>query len=203
MVNNIFIKFGSATISGHGSVLQFISRSSSVSFSVSNTSEKIKGIIGKLKYLPKKTDLDIEYSDLGSHIEMAIQQLNMNGSERLSYKELEPVKTEFDREEITKVIVNLIINALEATNNQGDIEVVVGTEENMGFVKVSDNGCGMSSKFIEKSLFKPFQTTKKKGLGIGLYQCKAIVEAHSGKLKVVSQEGKGTDFFLYLPLTRH
>jgi signal transduction histidine kinase len=170
---------------------------------VSNTSEKIKGLIGKLKYLPKKTDLDIEYSDLGSHIEMAIQQLNMNGSERLSYKELEPVKTEFDREEITKVIINLIINALEATNNQGDIEVVVGTEENMGFVKVSDNGCGMSSEFVEKSLFKPFQTTKKKGLGIGLYQCKAIVEAHSGKLKVVSQEGKGTDFFLYLPLTRH
>ncbi len=57
--------------------------------------------------------------------------------------------------------------------------------------------------FIDKSLLKPFQTTKKKGLGIGLYQCKTIIEAHSGKLKIVSQEGKGTDIIMYLPLYPH
>ena len=72
----------------------------------------------------------------------------------------------------------------------------------MGFVRVSDNGCGMSGEFIENHLFRPFQTTKKKGLGIGLYQCKTIVEAHSGKLKVNSEEGKGTDFYMYLPKVR-
>ncbi|HDH04687.1 MAG TPA: PEP-CTERM system histidine kinase PrsK [Nitrospirae bacterium] len=169
---------------------------------VSNTAEKIKGIIGKLGNLPKKTSLDLEYSDLGHYVRRVIRQLNMNGDTGLSYKESEPVKTRFDREEMTKVIVNLIINALDATGNQGDIKIEVGTEENMGYVKVSDNGCGMTGEFIEKRLFKPFQTTKKKGLGIGLYQCKTIVEAHSGKLKVVSREGRGTDFFLYLPLAQ-
>jgi signal transduction histidine kinase len=80
------------------------------------------------------------------------------------------------------------------------VELLVGREDNMAFVRVTDSGCGMSGSFIEKKLFRPFQTTKEKGLGIGLYQCKTIVEAHAGKLKVESVEGKGSDFTLYLPL---
>jgi putative PEP-CTERM system histidine kinase len=166
---------------------------------ISNTSEKMKEIIGKLKALPKKSSLHLEYSDLGDYVEQVISQLNLNGNSGLSFREQEPVKARFDREEITKVIINLIINAVEATGHQGKIEVVVGKENSMSFVKVSDNGCGMSGEFIEKRLFMPFQTTKKKGLGIGLYQCKVIVDAHSGKLKVVSREGIGSDFILYLP----
>ncbi len=169
---------------------------------ISNTSEKMKAMIGKLKALPRKSSLQLEYSDLGYYIKQLISQLNLNGNSGLSFRELEPVATRFDKEEITKVIVNLIINALESTEGQGKVEVVIGTEHNMGFVRVSDNGCGMSREFIEKRLFMPFQTTKKKGLGIGLYQCKMIVEAHSGKLKVVSREGIGSDFILYLPLNQ-
>ncbi len=169
---------------------------------ISNTSEKMKAIIGKLKALPKKSSLHFEYADLGYYVKQVISQLNLNGNSGLSFKELEPVKTRFDKEEITKVIVNLIINALESTENQGKVDVVVGTENSMGFVRVSDNGCGMSREFIEKCLFMPFQTTKKKGLGIGLYQCKMIVEAHSGKLKIVSREGIGSDFIFYLPVNR-
>ncbi len=168
---------------------------------ISNTSEKINRIIGKLKNLPKKTSLDLEYSDLGYYVQAAVQQLDVNENSRLSYAENETVKTVFDRKEITKVIINLVMNALDATNNQGTVSVTVGTENNMGYVKVSDNGCGMSDLFVKKHLFKPFETTKKKGLGIGLYQCKTIVEAHSGKIKVISRENSGTDFFLYLPLT--
>ncbi len=168
---------------------------------VSNTSEKIKGIIGKLKNLPQKTTLNLEYSDLGTSVKSAIRQLDLNGNAGLSYRESAPVKTCFDREEILKVVINLILNALDATDNQGDISVEIGTKEEMGFIQVSDNGCGMTHEFLEHTLFKPFQTTKKKGLGIGLYQCKTIVETHGGKLKVTSREGEGTDFFVFLPLT--
>jgi signal transduction histidine kinase len=56
----------------------------------------------------------------------------------------------------------------------------------------------MSGEFIDKKLFKPFHTTKKNGLGIGLYQCKIIIESHSGKIKVNSKPGMGTDFIVYL-----
>jgi putative PEP-CTERM system histidine kinase len=168
---------------------------------VSNTSEKINNIIGKLRNLPKKTILDLKYSDLGMCVRTAISELNLNGNNALSYNETEPVKTSFDKEEMTKVFINLIMNALDAAPMQSKVNIAVGREENMAFVKVSDKGCGMSSDFVKNSLFKPFKTTKKKGLGIGLYQCKTIIEAHSGKVKVTSREGKGTDFILYLPLS--
>jgi signal transduction histidine kinase len=58
----------------------------------------------------------------------------------------------------------------------------------------------MSKEFMEHSLFKPFKTTKKQGMGIGLFHSKRIVEAHGGRIEVESQEGKGSTFRVYLPL---
>jgi hypothetical protein len=167
-----------------------------------NTSDKIKDIIEKLKNLPSKMELNLQDHDLGECVEKAIMELRLNGNANFSYKKLAPVRVKVDREEISKVIINLIVNAIDATDKNGNIKVVVGAENNMAYVKVSDTGCGMSEEFIRKHLFKPFHTTKKKGLGIGLFQCKAIVEAHAGKLKVISKEGKGSDFILYLPLSQ-
>jgi signal transduction histidine kinase len=57
----------------------------------------------------------------------------------------------------------------------------------------------MSPEFVSRSLFKAFKTTKKKGLGIGLFHCKKIVEAHGGKIEVESEEGKGSTFRVVLP----
>jgi signal transduction histidine kinase len=60
----------------------------------------------------------------------------------------------------------------------------------------------MSPAFLKGSLFRPFQTTKKKGLGIGMFQSKMIVEAHRGKIRVESEPGAGTTFRVMLPLNR-
>jgi signal transduction histidine kinase len=67
---------------------------------------------------------------------------------------------------------------------------------------VSDNGCGMSREFLERSLFRAFQTTKKTGLGIGMFQSKMIVEAHRGRIEVESEPDNGTTFRVLLPLTK-
>ena len=64
---------------------------------------------------------------------------------------------------------------------------------------VSDSGPGMSPDFISRKLFKPFETTKKKGLGIGLYQCREMARALGGELTVESTPGDGATFFLTLP----
>jgi len=105
-----------------------------------------------------------------------------------------------DPSQMRNVIVNLLLNAKEAIGATGMIKIESSQSEPWVVVKVTDDGPGMSPEFINRSLFRPFQTTKKKGLGIGLFQSKMIVEAHRGKLEVESEVGKGTAFRVLLPL---
>jgi signal transduction histidine kinase len=81
-------------------------------------------------------------------------------------------------------------------------EIQVATEQRDGWIVliVQDNGSGMSKEFMERSLFHPFRTTKKQGMGIGLFQSKKIVEAHQGRIEVESEEGRGSTFRVYLPM---
>lgn len=104
-----------------------------------------------------------------------------------------------DPEQFRSVLQNLIINGIEAIPDQGNILVETLTENGSALLSVSDTGRGMTSEFIRQCLFHPFQTTKKRGLGIGLYQCRQIVEAHGGTLSAESQEGKGTRMTVKLP----
>ena len=107
-----------------------------------------------------------------------------------------------DRDQLLKVLENLMMNASDAVGQDGQIAVSTGRHENWAIITVRDNGCGMSREFVEKNLFRPFQTTKKQGMGIGLYHCKTIVEAHGGRIHVESEEGKGSIFRVLLPMDR-
>ena len=116
-------------------------------------------------------------------------------------QELKPVsRTMLDPELIHKVVTNLVLNARDAVDKKGEIRVSTGPAEGGVELTVSDNGCGMSPDFVENSLFKPFQTLKKKGIGIGMYHSKMIVEAHRGKIEARSEPGQGTTFRVRLPL---
>ena len=66
-------------------------------------------------------------------------------------------------------------------------------------LSVTDNGCGMSPEFLRDSLFRPFQSTKSKGLGIGMFQSRMVVEAHGGSIEVESESGKGTTVRVSFP----
>jgi putative PEP-CTERM system histidine kinase len=125
----------------------------------------------------------------------------MNGSVRASiaFEEREIPRVAADPEEIQSVVTNLVLNAYEATGEGGRIEVVTSRENGWVLVAVTDDGPGMSKEFLANSLFKPFQTTKKNGLGIGLYQSKTVVEAHGGRIEVESAPGSGTTFRVFLP----
>ncbi len=108
---------------------------------------------------------------------------------------------EADREQLESVVTNLLLNAREALGPAGRITVETSRTEGGVVLSVSDNGCGMTAAFMKDSLFRPFQTTKKKGLGIGMFQSRLIVEAHRGSLQVDSEPGQGTTFRVMLPLT--
>ena len=109
-------------------------------------------------------------------------------------------KLMLDGEQIQKVLTNLVLNAKEAIDEIGEIRVKTGRKDGWVVLCVSDNGCGMSNEFIQKSLFRPFKTTKKRGMGIGLYHSQMIVEAHHGKIEVESEVGKGSTFRVFLPV---
>ena len=104
-----------------------------------------------------------------------------------------------DAEQMQKVVGNLLFNANEAIEEGGKITVETSMSDGWASLVVRDTGCGMSGEFIETRLFRPFQTTKPKGMGIGLYHCKTIVEAHGGRIEVESKEGKGSAFKVFLP----
>jgi len=85
----------------------------------------------------------------------------------------------------------------------GTITIEAGTTaEGKPFFSVSDTGEGMSQHFIQERLFHPFATTKKRGIGLGLYTCREVVRANGGSIKVNSEEGVGTTFLVVLPSAR-
>jgi signal transduction histidine kinase len=106
-----------------------------------------------------------------------------------------------DIDRMQKVIENLIINALEAMGGKrGKLTIEAGTiNADKVFFSVSDTGDGMSQRFISERLFHPFATTKKRGVGLGLYTCREVVRANGGTIEVTSEEGTGTTFRVVLP----
>jgi len=119
-------------------------------------------------------------------------------------RDLKPLpKLSLDPEQFQKVLVNLLLNANDAVTTSADplIHISSGYRGNWIDICVTDNGQGMEKEFLQNSLFHPFKTTKKSGMGIGLFHSKMIIEAHQGRLEAESIEGEGTTFHILLPVT--
>ena len=150
--------------------------------------------------LSKKIELKKVETDLNQLVNASLSCLN--GSCKVSLiQNLQPVpKLVIDPEQVQKVITNLLLNANEAIGNGGEIRLTTDHKDGWAILSVCDNGCGISKEFMERSLFRPFKTTKRQGMGIGLFQSKTIVEAHKGRIEVESEPGAGTTFKVYLPI---
>jgi signal transduction histidine kinase len=110
-----------------------------------------------------------------------------------------------DAARIEEVLDNLVLNALEAmTDKGGTLTIEAGhTANGAPMFSVSDTGHGMSRQFIKTRLFRPFSTTKKTGIGLGLYTCREVINASGGSIEVDSVEGAGTTFRVVLPSITH
>jgi signal transduction histidine kinase len=105
---------------------------------------------------------------------------------------------EADTNLVEQVLINLVVNAIEAVKEQEDARIVLSgylATNRKTVIKISDNGVGMPEEVMEK-IFIPFFSTKKTGSGIGLSLCKQIMMLHHGNIQVQSVEGKGTSFVL-------
>jgi putative PEP-CTERM system histidine kinase len=161
---------------------------------------RINRMCNQLSALGKKIELNPVEADLNNLVKNSAYCLNGNSKVKL-LTNLQPLPLlMIDAEQIQKVMTNLILNANEAVGNAGEIRVTTEQRNGWAIFSVSDTGCGMSKEFIEQFLFRPFKTTKKQGIGIGLYQSKMIIEAHQGRIEVETEEGRGSTFRVMLPL---
>ncbi len=112
----------------------------------------------------------------------------------------ESLVTRGEEERIERVIGHLVQNALDATPPEGRVWVNISRDNGMAQIEVGDTGIGMSADFLRERLFKPFQTTKHAGMGIGAYESHQYIRELGGAIQVESEEHVGTRFRVSLPL---
>jgi len=160
--------------------------------SLGSTVGKMHTLISRLKNLGEQEQINLQQVNL---LELAEKTASLVIGNSISVSGSATI-VRIDENEIQKVLMNLIMNGIEASGSDQPLAIEVGVSS-APFIKVIDHGCGMSVRFIRTELFKPFKTTKKQGLGIGLYQCRQIMAAHGGTIEVNSVESYGSVFTIW------
>ncbi len=104
-----------------------------------------------------------------------------------------------DAGRVETILNHLLQNAIEATADGSPIRISASRQGHEIAIRVSDSGCGMTEAFVANQLFKPFESTKEGGFGIGAYEARALAQSLGGNLRVDSRLGKGTRMTLLLP----
>ncbi|MBL6910955.1 MAG: PEP-CTERM system histidine kinase PrsK [Pirellulales bacterium] len=169
---------------------------------ISKTSERINDLIARLGTVRAELNIETAPTALDDFVASTLESWPPPENVTLDTQLVSKVTAPIDKDQLGSVLLNLVINASEAMAGAepGHIKVSTALKDSSATIEVRDNGCGMSHEFIQKRLFRPFQTTKQSGIGIGMFQSKMIVEAHGGSLEVDSAKGMGTRFTILIPL---
>jgi putative PEP-CTERM system histidine kinase len=169
---------------------------------LSDSVSNLQNLVAKLSDPRTPTKRIRENSNITHLVERVIQRTAAQAANRYNVSsELTPdVFALVDGKAVERVIENLVINALEAMPDGGSLRVATWQDNGHAIVSVADTGKGMTEEFMRERLFHPFATTKKKGIGLGLYSCRDIIEQHGGRIDVASKVSVGTEFKVVLPL---
>ncbi len=166
---------------------------------------RCKRIIQELLDFSRERPLLKKMTDLNSVMEKALRILE--NEFRLRRIQLEKDLSSdlpqalLDGNQIQQVFMNILINAVEATQERGKVKVSTrpGPEGETVLADISDNGCGIPSENLAR-IFEPFFSTKEKGTGLGLSVSFGIIQNHQGRIDVSSLPGSGTHFSITLPV---
>jgi signal transduction histidine kinase len=146
---------------------------------------------------------EVRPSDLNVTVEHAVMLVRQQVLSKPIKIELQKDTTlptvEHDSDQMHQVLLNLLLNAVQAIDGSGIIRVVLSSSEEEALITVSDTGRGIAPENLA-NIFRPFYTTKGNGTGLGLSLARRIVEGHHGHIEVSSEIGIGTEFQIFLPL---
>ncbi|MHA1675840.1 MAG: sensor histidine kinase [Candidatus Njordarchaeales archaeon] len=160
----------------------------------------INKIVSDLQYYAKPLKPSIRRTNLVKVIEEIISMMKIPGRIKVEIG-IEDFFTDFPTDPvlIRRVLMNLIMNAIQAMENGGLLRIRAHKEGDYALISIRDTGIGIPEECHEK-IFQPLFTTKSKGQGLGLTVCKRIVEALHGEISFKSKVGKGTTFTIKLPI---
>ena len=167
----------------------------------------VENLLSATRIEEGRLNLNRNVEMLSDIVDEAVRHVSRNGSSHIietKYEE-ELVLVKVDARLVVQVIVNIVDNAMKYTDIGSTIVITVGTNGRTAEVKVSDNGCGISDQDKER-IFNKFYCGQNKiadnrrRLGLGLYLCKAIIEAHGGIIQVSDNKPRGSIFSFTLPL---
>jgi signal transduction histidine kinase len=199
-------------LAGIAGVIEIISRdlpatspARSVVKDVRQEIARINRIVTDLLQTARPHPPKVRKSDLNTTVEHAVmlgrQQALSKSTEITLRKDPSLPEVEHDSDQIHQVLLNLLLNALQAIDTNGKIAVTVELQGKNAVIEVADNGRGIAPNHLP-NIFRPFYTTKGDGTGLGLSLARRIVEDHQGRIDVTSTLGKGTTFAVILPLQR-
>ena len=166
---------------------------------------RINHIVTDLLHTARPHPPKVGKSDLNTTVEHAVmlgrQQALARSIEITLHKDPSLPEVEHDSDQIHQVLLNLLLNALQAIDKNGKVTVTVEARGKNAIVEVVDNGRGIPPEALP-NIFRPFYTTKGDGTGLGLSLARRIVEDHQGHIDVTSTVGKGTTFAVVLPLQK-
>jgi signal transduction histidine kinase len=173
--------------------------------------DRISALVTELLEFARPSEPKFELEDINGILDgMILLVSTETKSKRIDIlknyaSDLSPIT--LDREQMKQVFLNMLLNAIEATPENGKIYVKTRSYpklEGEPYIQIefTDTGCGIRPEYLE-DIFTPFFTTKEKGSGLGLSISNQIVQDHKGYIDVESQVSKGTSFFINLPLHQH
>ncbi|MBH5390263.1 sensor histidine kinase [Bradyrhizobium diversitatis] len=169
--------------------------------------QRASEVIRRLRSILKKTPFEIANIDLNDTVGEAIRLLSaVSDGRRIALKfapSTSVLRVKGDPIQLQQVILNLIINAIDAISQAGatEREINVATAQSDAFaeIRISDSGPGIAPADV-KDIFNPFFSTKPQGMGMGLAIVRTIVEAHGGKIAAENQPSRGALFTILLPI---
>jgi len=172
---------------------------------VTHEVNRINRIVNDLLDYARPRKVTLRTTNISELIDETLSSLKVTFDEHhitieKDYTQTPPIET--DPEQIRQVLLNLILNSVEAMPNGGSIKFTIKKNEEEVEIGVNDNGRGISEETL-KEIFNPFFTTKEGGTGLGLSIVQRIVNEQGGRIEVASRQNQGTQFKLFLPIERH